>query len=154
MVVSANTHRALEAFEYGVLDFIPKPFTLERLQKAFDRFNDKMLHKEASTNYLTVRQRQGLKVIPIDQIAFIKASNNYSELHTIKGERLLHDKSIQSLMLILPASFKRVHRSYICNWQQVKNLFNHGGGKYELELLNEIRLPISRSRFGALKELH
>ena len=154
IVVSANTHRALEAFEYGVLDFIPKPFTLERLQKAFDRFSDKLQHREAATNYLTVRHRQGLKVIPIDQITYIKASNNYSELHTNQGQSFLHDKSIQSLALILPASFKRIHRSYICNWQQVKNLFNHGGGRYEVELSNEVRIPISRSRFSELKELH
>ena len=151
MVVSANTHRALEAFEFGVLDFIPKPFTQERLQKAFDRFHQLLHHREASTHYLTVRYRQALKVIPLDQVIYIRASNNYSEIYTMNGGCYLHDKSLQNLQLILPASFKRIHRSYVCNWQMVKNLFNHGGGKYELELSTKQRLPISRTRYAALK---
>src|SRR5688572_16580366 len=37
IVVSANSDRALEAFQYGVLDFVPKPFDLERLKRALDR---------------------------------------------------------------------------------------------------------------------
>jgi len=154
MVVSANTHRALEAFEYGVLDFVPKPFTIERLQKAFARFNQLQEQREASTFYLTVRHRQGLKVIALHEIAYIKASNNYSELYTLDGNRYLHDKSLQNLELILPVGFKRIHRSYICNWQQVTNLFNHGGGKYELQLQNQVHLPISRNRYPSLKEEH
>src|SRR5690606_21849668 len=34
VVVSANADRAIEAFELGVVDFVPKPFTAERLEKA------------------------------------------------------------------------------------------------------------------------
>ncbi len=33
IIVSANTDRALEAFQYGVIDFVPKPFTRERLAR-------------------------------------------------------------------------------------------------------------------------
>lgn len=40
IVVSANTDRALEAFELGVLDFVGKPFTQERIDKALQRFAD------------------------------------------------------------------------------------------------------------------
>ena len=39
IIISANTHQAIEAFEYGVLDFIPKPFTVERLQNAPARYD-------------------------------------------------------------------------------------------------------------------
>ncbi|MBN2399557.1 MAG: response regulator, partial [Candidatus Aminicenantes bacterium] len=38
IIISAHAEKAVTAFEYGVVDFVPKPFTVERLQKAFDRF--------------------------------------------------------------------------------------------------------------------
>src|SRR3546814_3334293 len=37
IVVSAHTDRALDAFEYGVVDFVPNPFTAPRLCQAFER---------------------------------------------------------------------------------------------------------------------
>src|SRR2546430_1173887 len=40
IIVSANTDQALRAFEHGVLDFVPKPITLERLQIALERASD------------------------------------------------------------------------------------------------------------------
>ena len=104
------------------------------------------------TAFQRLAGRDNVKVIPLDQIAYIRASNNYSELHTTDGACFVHDKSLQNLQLILPASFKRIHRSYMCNWQLVQNLFNHGSGKYELELTTKQRLPISRTRYAALKQ--
>lgn len=38
IIVSANTNYALEAFEYGVLDFIPKPVESERLEQSLKRY--------------------------------------------------------------------------------------------------------------------
>ena len=38
IIISASVNRALEAFEYGVLDYIPKPFTEERLKLGFHRY--------------------------------------------------------------------------------------------------------------------
>ena len=40
IIVSANTENALRAFECGVLDFVPKPFTQERLAQALRRVTD------------------------------------------------------------------------------------------------------------------
>ena len=38
IIISAHTDQAIEAFKYGVLDFLPKPFEKDRLQKAFKRY--------------------------------------------------------------------------------------------------------------------
>ncbi|MBK7227614.1 MAG: hypothetical protein IPH97_01775 [Ignavibacteriales bacterium] len=43
IVISANINRAIEAFEYGVLDFIPKPYNIERLKAAFQRLQSSHL---------------------------------------------------------------------------------------------------------------
>src|SRR3546814_13063742 len=70
IVVSANTDRALEAFEYGVVDFVPKPFTEARLSQAFERRLAKRDEGEA-IRYLVVRHAGKLERIRIDDIRVI-----------------------------------------------------------------------------------
>ena len=36
IIISAYSEKAIEAYEYGVIDFVPKPFHLERLKKLLD----------------------------------------------------------------------------------------------------------------------
>ncbi|MEM9920720.1 MAG: response regulator transcription factor [Bacteroidota bacterium] len=152
IIVSANTDQALKAFEYGVLDFIPKPFTIERLTKAFDRYTQQTNQQQLSTSqYLSVRRKGEVHLIPIKDIQFIKASGNYSEIHLIDQQKHLHDKNLNSLELLLPNTFRRIHRSYICNWEQMRKILTHGAGKYEVELQSGQRLPLSRSKYQQLK---
>ena len=40
IIISAYAEKALKAFEYGVLDFVAKPFSTARLRKAFVRYNE------------------------------------------------------------------------------------------------------------------
>lgn len=61
IVVSAETTRAIEAFDLGVLDFVAKPFTKERLEKAIDRFLKPDAKLERSAKQLHLKQAQGLK---------------------------------------------------------------------------------------------
>src|SRR4030042_1994514 len=63
IVISAYTDRAIEAFEYGVLDFIGKPFTVERLKKAFDRLNNVTMKNKYPTKYIAVRKNEKLQLI-------------------------------------------------------------------------------------------
>lgn len=151
IIISANTHQALEAFEYGVLDFIPKPFTQERLSKAFERYRNLTKNLQSPTQYLTVRRKGALVIVQTARISYIKAAGNYSELFLENGQCLLHDKSLNRLEVLLPTSFKRIHRSYICNWAKVDRLLNHGAGKYEAVLKSGELLPVSRGKFQELK---
>ncbi|MFT5677052.1 MAG: two-component system response regulator LytT [Paraglaciecola sp.] len=56
IVVSANVHRAIEAFEYGVLDFVVKPFSKPRLAAVFARFNNTGSDSATSARYLSIKQ--------------------------------------------------------------------------------------------------
>src|SRR3546814_4174083 len=95
IVVSANTDRALEAFEYGVVDFVPKPFTEARLSQAFERRLAKRDEGEA-IRYLVVRHAGKLERIRIDEIRVIHGANDYSRLYLAGGSRRLHEKSLRS----------------------------------------------------------
>lgn len=102
IIISANKHRAIEAFEHGVLDFISKPFTKARLQKAFDRLNISEKYAPHPTKKLAIRSKGKIKLIDIDQVLYIKAANVYAELYLHDGTKELHDKSLDKLQMILP----------------------------------------------------
>ncbi|WP_228076524.1 LytR/AlgR family response regulator transcription factor [Novilysobacter ciconiae] len=54
VVVSAHRERALQAFEHGVLDFVPKPFTRERLGQTLNRLLDAARYRPGLARYLGI----------------------------------------------------------------------------------------------------
>jgi DNA-binding LytR/AlgR family response regulator len=150
IIVSANTNRALEAFEYGVLDFVPKPFKKERIAKALDRYNAILIDNVTQAKKIPVKKQGSIQLIPIDDILYLKGANNYSEIHLKNGKRALSEKSLDSLIKILPHNFKRIHRSYILNMDEIQKLIKSPGSKYELELLNGSLIPLGRTYYKSI----
>jgi len=152
IVISANTDRAVEAFEYGVLDFVAKPFNRERLTKAIERFTNKEVKHDNKTRYLAVRTSTGLKLLRLSDISYIQASNNYSSLKLFNGREYLHDKSLSALQQILPPNYFRVHKSYLIDVDNISNLTSLVGSRYQLTLNNGVTIPVGRSRITALRD--
>ncbi len=152
IIVSANIDRALESYEYGVLDFIPKPFDKKRLVKAFQRLEYADRISRLTTKMLVVKNYGRLQLIPLEEIHFIKGAGDYSEIHTVNNKVFLHNKSLEALVKILPENFIRIHKSYIADLNQIVNVHIFGGGKYECELSDGTKLPVSRTRYKDLTE--
>lgn len=142
IVISANTDRALEAFELGVVDFVAKPFTQERLSQAFERIDRRS--GQASTRYLACSLAGKVDLVPLDCIVAIHGDDDYSNIETTSGRRHLHKKTLTSLERMLPESFQRVHRSHIVNFAQAERIISEGGGKVVV-LKNGSRVPIGRA---------
>ena len=151
IIVSAYKAKAIEAFEYGVLDFVAKPFNEERLAKAFQRLSTKS-EQGSSTKYLAVQKRGGLQLIAIDDLIYIQGAGIYTELHLKNGTKAIHNKSLDKLQQLLPERFERIHKSYILDMTTSKQFFAASGSKYSVLLQNEEILPIGRTRYKALKE--
>lgn len=154
IVVSANTDKALLAFEYGVLDFVPKPFDRERLSKALNRVDKRERSGERSfATQLAIKRFGSLYLVPVDDVLFFQGAGDYVEIHMKKGETELHSKSLESLEHLLPEYFVRVHKSYLVDIRNVKEIKVHGGGKYEIDLGGGILIPLARSKYREVQEL-
>jgi two-component system response regulator LytT len=153
IVVSANTDRALEAFEYGVLDFIGKPFSRDRLRKALSRYKDTASRNDRPTKYLSVRQQNTLSLVPIHKIVYIQGARIYSEIRLDDGTARIHDKSLSLLLTLLPHHFIRTHKSYIVNLHCIQHFRSLGASRYELKLKTDEILPVSRARYKEIKHL-
>ncbi|HET7538116.1 MAG TPA: LytTR family DNA-binding domain-containing protein [Candidatus Didemnitutus sp.] len=151
IIVSANTDRALEAFQYGVIDFVPKPFTRERLTQALDRVRQPAAGPTAA-RFLAVKKSGRVELIAIDDVLFVQGAGNYSELVLLNGRRELHDKTLEKLQEILPPDFERIHKSYVVRLSAIKALHAAEGSHYEAELKSGQCLPIGRTRYKELRE--
>lgn len=152
VIVSANTEQALRAFEYGVIDFVPKPFSRERLAQALQRVTEKDGRAAGATKFLAVRKLGKVELVPIDSILYLEGAGAYAEIVLEDGRRELHDKTLEKLHALLPPLFERIHKSYVVRWSAVKTLHAAEGSHYEVELRNGVRLPVGRARYKELRE--
>lgn len=151
IVVSANTDRALEAFDYGVADFVPKPFDAERLLRALDRVRKKEKAPQAA-KYLSVRKFGKVELVKVEDVLYFQGAGDYVELHLRDGRMELHSKTLEALEALLPAHFERVHKSYIVDMREMRQIHLHGGGKYQMELKGGALLPVSRTKYKEIKQ--
>lgn len=151
IVISAYTEKAITAFEYGVLDFVAKPFDENRLAQAFQRISTPEQSKGKGTRFLAVKKAGAISMIETKDLLYIKGAGIYSELHLSNGKSELHDKSLEKLELLLPESFERVHKSYIVAIDQCEKIMVNSGSKYDLILKNGEVIPIGRTRYPDLK---
>ncbi len=153
IVISANVDRAIEAFEHGVLDFIPKPFEADRLKIAFDRFFSTEFNRRTHLKYISFRRRDGYHVLKTKNIRYFKASNIYVEAHLWTGSYELLDKTMEVMEKMLSTEFVRLHRSYIVRISDIKSYRHIGGGTYQITLTDGVTLPLSRDKYKLLKDL-
>ena len=144
IVISANTDRAIEAFELGVLDFVPKPFTVERLAKALGRI-DVRSKEDRRTRFLAVSLAGKVDLLPIESVIAIHGDDDYSSIETLEGRRHLHKKTLTSLEALLPPQFERVHRSHIVNMMHAQRLVPQNAAGRAIQLTNGTVVPIGRS---------
>lgn len=151
IIISAYKDQAITAFEYGVLDFVPKPFNRDRLEQALNRLirNEKTASNE--TKFLAAKKRQSIQLIPIEDVLYIKGAGAYTELFLVNGTKALHDKSLEKLEQLLSHSFERIHKSYLVRMSKVNKIIAKSGSKYMAELNNGERIPIGRTRYKDIK---
>lgn len=151
IIISANKDQAITAFEYGVLDFVPKPFNRDRLEQAFNRTITKEKAENNKVKLLAIKKRSRIQLIPIEDVLYIKGAGVYTELFLANGKKELHDKSLEKLEQLLSPAFERIHKSYVVKMSEVKGILVEPGSKYIAELKNGERIPIGRTKYKDIK---
>jgi DNA-binding LytR/AlgR family response regulator len=151
IIVSANTDQALRAFELGVIDFVPKPFSRERLAIALERVTGTGGRATHPTRRLALRKSGRIELVAVDDVLYVQGAGDYSELVLRDGRRELHDKSLEKLSDVLPPDFERIHKSYLARLSEIRALHAQEGSQYEAELHGGTRLPIGRTRYREIR---
>ncbi len=151
IVISANKDQAIAAFEYGVLDFVPKPFNRDRLEQALNRTLTKDKTGANEVKLLAIKKRGKVQLVPIENLLYVKGAGVYTELFLTDGTKELHDKSLEKLEQLLSHSFERIHKSYLVKMSVVKEIIVKSGSKYMAELKNGELIPIGRTKYKDIK---
>lgn len=153
IIISAYSDQAIRAFEYGVLDFVPKPFGKERLAQALYRIKDNSTQTEAGAKFLVIKSYGKTERIETKDILYIKAAGSYSEIFLTRGNCLTHCKTLNKLSQILPPTFTRIHKSFLINLKYFTQMIKIGDHKYVIELGPSLSLPLSRNHLEKVKKL-
>lgn len=118
---TAHASFALDGFNLDAVDFLHKPFAYERFEKAVDKAlrrieaMESKVQKTQPQETIVVKQEYNNVVIPVDDIIYIEAMENYTKIYRrSSGSYVLSRTSMKSIFNMLPKGlFIRVHKSYI-----------------------------------------
>lgn len=155
--VTAYSEYALEAFDVDAVDYLMKPVETDRLNQALDKVQSRAKpQKEApksSVDRIPVVKSGRKVLVPVDQIRYIEAKDDYSCIYT-ESDRYLSTISLAKLeQKLAPAGFFRVHRGYIVNLEYVEDVEVVSSGILQLGLngIEGKKISVSRRRVVALK---
>jgi two-component system LytT family response regulator len=153
---TAHDQYALRAFEIHAVDYLLKPFTRERLSSAVERARKEILlanqpsnsavgqNGHHYTNRIVFKSRGRIVFLPVSDIRWISAEENYVRISTQNETHLLRETMARLEEKLDPEMFLRVHRSSIVNLQHVKEVRTEADGDYAVVLVNGEKLTMSR----------
>jgi len=168
--VTAYDEYAIRAFEVNALDYLLKPFSRERLEKAVRRAQEALVEEQdfaarlgpllesltAQGRYLTrlaVRDRNRIRVLDVDDVDWISVEGEQVFVH-VGGESYPVRRTLAELEVRLdPARFFRAHRSAIVNLDRVKEVIPWFKGSHKLRLTTGAEVELSRAQARALRKI-
>ena len=153
---------ALQAFESEAVAYLLKPIRAEKLKAALakaGRLTRPQLQQVASAARETTRRthvgargREGLRLIPVDEVFFFQADQKYTTVKHLHGEDLIED-SLKSLEEEFVADFARIHRNTLVNTKYLERITRDASGQHFVHLRGHAEpLEVSRRMAGDLKD--
>jgi two-component system LytT family response regulator len=165
---TAFEEHAIRAFEVNAVDYLLKPFSKDRFEKALQKWlasrsttaapqQTAQLLETASTsmpaqsNRIVVKINGKIKIIPVQDVHYLEAADDYVKIITQEGA-FLKNKTMSFFEQTLdPQQFARVHRSYILNVNQVTRIEPYEKENHLAILRTGAKVPVSKTGYPRLK---
>jgi DNA-binding LytR/AlgR family response regulator len=146
---TAYSEYALEGYQLDVIDYLVKPFPLDRFIKAVNKAieyidlkrnaTNSNQQKDTDSNHLLLHADHKIYKVALDDIKYIEGLKEYVSYYTSE-KRIIVLQSLKSIEESLPSDkFIRVHRSYIVPINKIKTL---DGNQVQI---GDKLIPIGRS---------
>jgi len=160
---------AIKAFESHAVDYLLKPFSRERFDKALAKWQlngrtqagkgqlDSLLETVSSSpserHRVVVKLSGKIRIIPVEDIHYLEAADDYVKIHSREGS-FLKNKTMGHFENILnKAHFVRTHRSYILNISEITRIDPYEKDNHLAILKSGARVPVSKSGYSKLKSV-
>lgn len=159
---------AIKAFELYAIDYLLKPFSKDRFEKAVRKWEQQngqeriaatsnLLNAPArdpsQQNRVVVKDNGKIRIIPTTNIQYLEAADDYVKIHTAEGVFLKNKTMGYFEEMLGPQNFIRVHRSYIVNVQLITRIDPYEKENHLAILSIGARLPVSKSGYAKLKQV-
>jgi two-component system LytT family response regulator len=165
--VTAFDEYAIKAFESHAIDYLLKPFSRERFNKAIEKFLEQSENSAPPAQSipdsisLSPQQRQRvvvktggkIKIIPTDDIHYFEAADDYVRIHTKEGGFLKNRTMAHLKNHLMQMFFVRTHRSFIVNVQQITRIDPYEKESWIAILKNGTQVSVSKSGHARLKQV-
>ena len=156
---------AIKAFEAHAIDYLLKPFSQERFDKAIQKWKEQKVSSQKNTEDLletasyspaqsqriVVKTGSKIKIIPVHDVLYLEAADDYVKVHTQEGNFLKNKTMSHFEKTLDPQQFVRSHRSYIINIQQITRIDPYEKDNHVAILKSGAKVPVSRNGYVKLR---
>jgi DNA-binding LytR/AlgR family response regulator len=144
ILVTAYPQYALYGYEHGVVDYLLKPVSPERLRLACEKALEWWILRNHAgrhtgpAGYLYIKSNGRLEKIGNDEILYLEAANNYVIVHTRQKKYLVYQTLKGMKKQLPPREFQQTHKSFIVSRPHIRQIDGDSVS------VGEVRIPLSR----------
>lgn len=154
---------AIKAFESNAIDYLLKPFSLDRFNKALTKWEKwhsaqagavadyEGLQQPVQRERVVVKQGNNIKIIPVAEIQFLESADDFVKIHTAQGSFLKNKTMGYFEQTLDPLQFVRTHRSFIVQISQITRIDPYEKDSFVAVLKSGKNIPVSRSGYPRLR---
>jgi len=160
---------AIKAFETHAVDYLLKPFSKDRFNKAIEKYlanvpapvkakqTEELLETAALSpaqhERIVVKTGTKVKIIPVQDVEYLAADDDYVSVYTAEGS-FLKNKTMNFFEQTLdPRQFVRVHRSFMIAISQITRIDPYEKDAHLAILKSGAKIPVSKTGYGKLKQV-
>jgi two-component system, LytTR family, response regulator len=127
--LTAHSEYAIEAFRYGAIDYLLKPFNELEFSEALQRVLnaqpllreqiDITLHsymEKKLQDKIALRSQEFVQIVELKEITYLQADNKYTTVFLHAGKKVISTRHLKEYEELLSGrSFLRTHQSYLIN---------------------------------------
>ncbi|HEY2028887.1 MAG TPA: LytTR family DNA-binding domain-containing protein [Myxococcales bacterium] len=157
VLATASSQHGLEAFDLGVVDYILKPYTEERLDQCVRRLLERRAPRAQTVSRVVARRKKSLVFLDASSIWAFEAADRLTFVHAAEGKFDI-DLSLAAIEASFGRALFRVHRNWLVNLAYVKELERDLGGATVTvgsDLGDDgkgIHVPVSQDRAKPLRD--
>lgn len=153
---------AIQAFEANAVDYLLKPFSRERFDKAIAKYLEQPLKStpeiskltgNQSLNRIVIRDGGRIRILALRDISVLEADDDYVKIRVADGAFLKKVTLKHYEDQLPPDQFVRIHRSFIVNVGHITRIDPYEKSSHMAILKDGTRLPVSKAGYQRLKEV-
>jgi DNA-binding LytR/AlgR family response regulator len=156
VLATAYKEHAIEAYSLGVVDYLLKPFTEDRVEQCLRRLLARRPQRAAASSVPTkivARKKKGLVFLRPEEVWAFEAADRLTFVHTPRGKFDL-DLSLSSIETAFGKGLLRAHRNWLVNPEHVRELVRDAGDELIVGGDDEdgVHVPIARERAQVVRD--